>query len=73
MDDDNRDKTNFLREYSRYSSLIFQMFLIVAAGVLGGIELDRLFNPHGRIFTITLTIFTAFLAVYLLFRILLKK
>jgi hypothetical protein len=72
MDEDN-GKTNYLKEYSKYSSLIFQMIVIVATGVLGGIQLDKLFNKNGSAFTISLTIFTAFLAVYHLFKTLLKK
>jgi len=72
MEEDN-GKTNYLKEYSKYSSLIFQMIVIVAAGVLGGIQLDKLFNKNGSAFTIILTIFTAFVAVYHLFKTLLKK
>jgi hypothetical protein len=73
MNENNRGKMNYLREYNRYLSLIFQMFVIVAAGVLGGIELDRILNINGKVFTIILTILTSFLAIYLLFRTLLKK
>jgi len=72
MDEDNR-KMNYFNEYSKYSSLIFQMIVIVAAGVLGGIQLDRLMNSTGSIFTISLTLFATFLALYYMFRTLLKK
>ena len=73
MDDDDRGKTSYLQEYSKYSSLVFQMIVIVAAGVLGGIQLDRLFNANGSAFTITLTLFSTFLALYHMFKTLLKK
>lgn len=72
MDEDNR-KMNYLKEYSKYSSLVFQMIVIVAAGVLGGIQLDRLMNPTSSIFTISLTLFATFLALFYMFRTLLKK
>ncbi|NEW82667.1 MAG: AtpZ/AtpI family protein [Mariniphaga sp.] len=72
MDEDNR-KMNYLKEYAKYSSLVFQMIVIVAAGVLGGIQLDRLMNRTGSIFTISLTLFATFLALYYMFRTLLKK
>jgi len=72
MDEDNR-KMNYLKEYSKYSSLVFQMIVIVAAGVLGGIQLDRLMNTKGSIFTIILTLFATFLALFYMFRTLLKK
>jgi hypothetical protein len=49
------------------------MMAIVAVGVFGGIELDKLLTTNGHIFTICLTIFTTFVAIYYLFRTLLKK
>jgi len=72
MDEDNR-KINYLKEYSKYSSLVVQMIVIVSAGVLGGIQLDRLMNTKGSIFTIILTLFATFLALFYMFRTLLKK
>lgn len=72
MNEDNR-KMNYLKEYSKYSSLVFQMIVIVAAGVLGGIQLDRLLNLNGSVFTICLTLFSSFLAIYHMFKTLLKK
>ncbi|HEY3389674.1 MAG TPA: AtpZ/AtpI family protein [Prolixibacteraceae bacterium] len=73
MNDDERGKTNYLKEYSKYSSLIFQMIVIVAAGVLGGIQLDRLLGTKGSVFTISLTLFTSFVAIYHMFKTLMKK
>ncbi|MCX6238442.1 MAG: AtpZ/AtpI family protein [Bacteroidia bacterium] len=73
MNDDDRGKMNYMKEYSKYSSLIFQMIVMVAAGVLGGIQLDRLLKMKGPVFTIGLTIFSSFLAIYYLFKTLLKK
>jgi len=73
MTNDDDGKMDYLKEYSKYSSLIFQMIVIVAAGVLGGIQLDRLLKMKGPVFTITLTLFSAFLAVYHMFKSLLKK
>jgi F0F1-type ATP synthase assembly protein I len=67
------EKPDYMNEYSKYSSLFFQMMAIVAVGVLGGIELDKVLNTKSRIFTIILTIFTSFLAIYYLFKTLLKK
>jgi len=70
---DDHGKMDYLKEYAKYSSLVFQMIALVAAGILGGIELDRLLNMKGPVFTIILTIVTSFGAVYHLFRTLLKK
>jgi len=73
MDDDNHGKMDYLKEYAKYSSLIFQMIAIVAVGIWGGIELDEKLNMKGPVFTIGLTLFTAFIAIYYLFKTLLKK
>ncbi len=72
MTEDNR-KMNYLKEYSKYSSLIFQMIVILAVGVLGGIQLDRLFGMKAPVFTICLTLFATFLALYHMFKTMLKK
>jgi F0F1-type ATP synthase assembly protein I len=73
MIDHDRGKMDYLKEYAKYSSLVFQMIAMVATGILGGIALDRLLNMNGPVFTIVLTIITSFGAVYYLFRTLLKK
>lgn len=73
MIDDDRGKMDYLKEYAKYSSLVFQMIAMVAVGILGGIALDRLLKINGPVFTITLTIISSFAAVYYLFKTLLKK
>jgi len=73
MKGDDHEKMNYMSEYAKYSSLIFQMIAIVAIGFFGGAELDKLMNMKSPVFTIILTIFTSFAAVYYLFRTLLKK
>jgi F0F1-type ATP synthase assembly protein I len=73
MGDDDHGKMNYLKEYAKYSSLILQMIVIVALGIWGGTALDKFLNMKGPVFTISLTIFTSFVAVFHLFRTLLKK
>ena len=73
MDENDGEKQSLLKEYSKYSSLVFQMIVIVAVGVLGGIQLDRLLNTKSSVFTICLTLFATFLALYYMVRTLLKK
>ena len=73
MTDDNDGKMNYLKEYGKYSSLIFQMIVIAAVGVLGGIELDKWLKMSKPIFTITLTILMTFGAIFHLFRTIMKK
>ena len=73
MSDDDSGNLNFLKDYAKYSSLIIQMVAIAAVGIFGGIELDKLLNMKSPVFTISLTIIMTFVAVYHLFRALLKK
>jgi F0F1-type ATP synthase assembly protein I len=73
MKDDDHGKMDYLKEYAKYSSLVFQMIAIVAVGVWGGIELDRLLHIKSPVFTICLTLLSASMAIYYLFKTLLKK
>jgi F0F1-type ATP synthase assembly protein I len=73
MNEDDDNKTNYLKEYSKYSSLIFQMIAIAAVGVLGGIQLDKWLKMKSPVFTISLTIIMTIVAIIHLFKTLLKK
>jgi tetrahydromethanopterin S-methyltransferase subunit C len=73
MNNDERGKMNYMREYAKYLSVMFQVFAVAVVGVLVGIELDRLMKMKVPVFTICLTIFASFVAIYYLFRTLLKK
>ncbi len=73
MDDDDHGNTNFLKDYAKYSSLVIQMILLAAVGVLGGIQLDKWLKMKSPVFTILLTVIMTFVAIFHLFRTLLKK
>ncbi len=73
MSDEDHGKFNYLKEYAKYSSLIVQMIAMVALGIWGGTKLDKLLEMKTPVFTISLTIFTSFAAIWYLFRTLLKK
>ena len=73
MNVDDSKKTNYLKEYSKYSSLIFQMIAIAAVGVLGGIQLDKWLKFKTPVFTITLTLIMTIVAIIHLFKTLLRK
>jgi len=49
------------------------MIAIVLIGVFGGIKLDKWMGIKFPIFTITLSIFSVFVAVYIVIKDLLKK
>ena len=73
MSEDDSGNMNFMKDYAKYSSLIIQMIAISAVGIFGGIELDKLLKMKSPVFTISLTIVMTFIAIYHLFRTLLKK
>lgn len=60
--------------YAKYSGMGIQMVVIVAAGVFGGVKLDAWLRP-GKfpIFTVFLTLFSIFGALYLFLKDFIKK
>jgi F0F1-type ATP synthase assembly protein I len=49
------------------------MSAIVVIGIFGGIKLDKVLNLNHPVFTIVLTIVSTTIAIYHLFRTILKK
>lgn len=62
-----------LNAYARYSSIAFQMLVIILAGVFGGRELDKWLELQFPAFTLVLTILAVILAIYFVIKDLLKK
>ena len=73
MTEPESERTNYLKEYSKYSSLIFQMIAIASVGIFGGIELDKWLKMKFPVFTISLTLLMTLLALIHFFRTLVKK
>lgn len=59
-------------QYARYSSLAFQMLVVILAGVFGGLYLDRLLNLKYPVFTVLLSLLSVILAIYQAIRDLIK-
>ena len=66
-------KKKALNHYARYSSIAFQMLLIILAGVFGGRELDRWLELQFPVFTLILTILAVVLSIYFVIKDLLQK
>lgn len=62
-----------LSSYARYSSVAFQMLVIILAGVFGGRELDKWLEWGFPVFTLVLTILAVFFAIYTVIKDLLRK
>lgn len=66
-------KKKTLNAYARYSSIGFQMLLIILAGVFGGREVDRWLELQFPVFTLVLTILAVVLSIYFVIKDLLRK
>lgn len=66
--DQKKDNQSPLNNYSRYSSIAFQMGIIIALGVFGGVKLDKKFNMQNPVFTITLSLLGVFAAMYVVIK-----
>jgi hypothetical protein len=71
--DELSDKKDYLKLYGKYSSMVFQMIIIVLIGTFGGQQLDKLLELKHPVFTIILILVSAFLSLFYMFQTLLKK
>ena len=62
-----------LNAYVKYSSLAFQMGLIIGLGVYGGVQLDKLTGWKFPLFTLLLSIGSVALAIYIAIKDFIKK
>ena len=72
MDPSQEKKKKLLDNYARYSSIAFQMLIIILIGVFGGIKLDEWLKLTIPVFTIVFSILAVILAIYTVTRDLLK-
>lgn len=68
----NSDKRRPPNAFIRYSSMATQMAVIIVAGALGGIQLDKYLQTQTPWFTGGLTILSVILAMYFAIKDLLK-
>lgn len=68
----NNKKKKYLNNYARYSSIAFQMLVIILGGIWGGVELDKLVDFQFPLFTILLAFLSVGLAIYVVIKDLIK-
>lgn len=73
MTNEEQKEKKALKAYARYSSIAFQMLVIILAGVFGGRELDRWLDLGFPAFTLSFTILAVILAIYTVIKDLMKK
>lgn len=64
QDNQNQKKNNQLNAYARFSGIGFQMLVIIAIGVWGGIKLDTIYPNDYQIFTIICSLVSIGIALY---------
>lgn len=67
-----RRKSSPIHQYAVYSNLAFEMGALIALGVFGGIQLDKLLNTS-PLFTIVCSLASIAISLYLIIRTSLKS
>lgn len=73
MDPSLEKKKKSLASYTRYSSIAFEMLIIILIGVFGGLKLDEWLKLSVPVFTIIFSILAVILSIYTVTRDLLKS
>jgi F0F1-type ATP synthase assembly protein I len=73
MDPSLEKKKKLLDNYTRYTSIAFQMLVIILIGVFGGIKLDEWLNFSLPVFTVIFSVLAVILSIYTVTRDLLKS
>jgi hypothetical protein len=74
MENDEKDsRYGYMRTYTKYFSLTFQMVVLIILGGFGGKELDGYFHSSTPVFTPVLIIVATILSFYLFFKSLFSK
>jgi len=66
------DPKKNLDQYARYSSMAFQMLVIILAGVFGGFKIDQWLHTR-PVFTVIFSLLAVFLSIYFVVKDLLRK
>ncbi len=62
-----------LKDFARYSGMAFQMIGIILVTTWGGVKLDKLTGWKTPVFTIVLSLFGVFAALYITLKDIIKK
>ncbi len=65
---DSKKKKKTLNKFIRFSSIAFEMGLIIGGGTYGGVYLDKKFNLETPVFTIVLSLLSVFTALYIVIK-----
>ena len=57
-----------LGKWARYTSLAFEMGIVIFAGAFGGFKLDEYFGTSKPWFTVALSLFAVFASIYMVIK-----
>jgi hypothetical protein len=63
---------NWMKNYGRYSTIAFQMIVIILGGVYFGFKIDSWLHLNKHVFLVIFSFLSGFLALYVSFKDLLK-
>ena len=70
---DQQDKKKILESYAKYTTLAFQMLIIILIGVFGGVQLDKVVEWQFPVFTVVFSVLSVILSIYYATKDLLKN
>lgn len=73
MTQEKKPKSPINNSYLKYSGMAIQMAAIITLGVFGGKKLDQFFNLKQPVFTLVLSLFAVFAAIYVSIKDFLKN
>jgi ATP synthase protein I len=62
-----------IKDFARYSGIAFQMIGVILVSTWGGVKLDKITGWKTPVFTIVLSLFGVFGAIYLIIKDFIKK
>ncbi len=75
MESERKDKDNIsgMNKFVRYTSLAFEMGIVIFAGAFGGLKLDEYFGTQKPWWTVALSLFAVFASIYIVIKGLKEK
>lgn len=62
------DNNNQFKSYLRFTTIVWEMLVIIGAGTWGGLELDKRREDEFPLFTVILSLASVFIAIYLVIK-----
>ncbi|MGC9330931.1 MAG: AtpZ/AtpI family protein [Bacteroidales bacterium] len=68
MNDKQKNNSTQFNKYLRFTTIVWEMLVIIGAGTWGGFELDKKREDEFPLFTVILSLASVFIAIYLVIK-----